>query len=158
MYWLPLSTNFTVGGSANRSVISCQYFHYIFLFRRAISTCILHSFNTEYGCYDKVTYDRFVSVHSKGIKLLQYRGIYMWCTCAISIHVVMIRARSLGRTSGSMSTVLITRSETALNWFTVARTVAASWLRFLSRRDHMAPRHWCGTNFLNNSCIQIHFS
>lgn len=44
----------------------------------------------------------------------------------MSIQVLMSSARLAKRQLGSMSTVLMTLSETALNWLTVASTVAAS--------------------------------
>lgn len=43
-----------------------------------------------------------------------------------------------GRNFGSIKMLEMTRNETALNCVTVAKTVLAS---FLSRRDHVAPKH-----------------
>lgn len=70
----------------------------------------------------------------------------------MSIQVLMSSARLAKRQLGSMSTVLMTLRETALNWLTVASTVAASWDRDLSLRDQMPPRHWWGTSFCSNLC------
>lgn len=47
-------------------------------------------------------------------------------------------ALTCGRSFGSIKMVEMTRNETALNCVTVAKTVLAS---FLSRRDHVAPKH-----------------
>lgn len=58
------------------------------------------------------------------------------------------RTLTCGRSFGSINILEMTRNETALNCVTVATTVFAS---FLSRRDHVAPKHWCGINRLNNS-------
>jgi hypothetical protein len=63
-------------------------------------------------------------------------------TWAISIHLAMTLALCCGLASGGqISTVDMTRYDTALNCSTVATTVAASRSRDLSRRDQTAPRH-----------------
>lgn len=72
-------------------------------------------------------------------------------SCAISIHVSRILARSCDLSVVSARIVEMTRRDTALNWFTVATTVAASWLLERSFLDQTAPRHWWATSFLNTS-------
>lgn len=62
-------------------------------------------------------------------------------TWAMSIQQQITAARSDAFRSG-FTIEDMTRNDTALNWFTVARTVAASWDRLLSLRDQTAPRHW----------------
>lgn len=114
----------------------------------------------------------------------EYSSINTEHTCATSIHFSMMRARcdvvnaadadaadddsEDNDDDGVLSTTdAMTRCVTALNWSTVADTVATvsselqprDWparpfcrLELLARRDHTDPRHCCGSTFRNRSC------